>query len=110
MKQMVFLFLAILLEVAGSTTLKMSEQFTRLVPSVITIVAYIVAFYCLSLSLKTIPLGVAYAIWAGLGIVLTTVVSVVVFKQPINIPVVVGIALIIAGVVITNLFSKSVLH
>lgn len=103
----VFLGLAIIFEVIGSSFMKASEGFTKWLPSVIVVVAYLVCFYFLSLALKTIPLGVAYAIWAGLGIVLTAAVSVFIFKQKIDIAAIVGIVFIIIGVVIMNFFSKT---
>lgn len=101
-----FLALAIALEVTGSSFLKASEQFTKWLPSLITVIAFLGCFYFLSLALKSIPLGTAYAIWAGLGIVLTTLISVVIFKQKIDFPAIAGITLIVAGVVVMNVFSK----
>ena len=102
-----FLGLAIVLEVIGSSFMKASDGFTKWLPSTIVIVAYITCFYFLSLALKTIPLGVAYAIWAGLGIVLTAIVSIVVFKQKMDFAGIIGIVFIVAGVVIMNFFSKT---
>ena len=81
MKSYLFLFLAILFETVATSFMKQSEQFTKLVPSIVTIVGYIGAFYCLSLVLKTIPVGIAYAIWSGVGIILITLIGLVVFKQ-----------------------------
>ncbi|KGO86928.1 transporter [Flavobacterium rivuli WB 3.3-2 = DSM 21788] len=106
----VFLALAIILEVAGSSLLKAGEQFTKIIPSSLAILSYVACFYFLSMSLKHIPLGTAYAIWAGLGIVLTVGASVVIFKQSLDLPAVIGIVLIIAGVVVLNFFSKSAAH
>ncbi|REA56494.1 QacE family quaternary ammonium compound efflux SMR transporter [Dyadobacter luteus] len=103
----VFLSLAIVLEVIGSSFMKASDGFTKLLPSTIFVIAYLSCFYFLSLALKTIPLGIAYAIWAGLGIVLTVGVSVVIFKQKIDMAAIIGIAFIVAGVVIMNFFSKT---
>lgn len=105
-----FLSLAILLEVVGSSFMKASEGFSKLWPTIITIVAYIMCFFFLSQALKTIPLGIAYAIWGGLGIVLTAIISVVVFKQPLDIPAIIGIVLIVAGVFVMNFYSKSAAH
>ncbi|GKT21607.1 SMR family transporter [Acidovorax sp. SUPP3334] len=102
--------LAIAMEVGGTTALKASDGFTRLVPSLITGVAYAASFYALSLVLKTIPVGVAYAIWSGVGIVLISVVGWVVFNQRLDLPAMLGMALIIAGVLVVNLFSKSAGH
>ena len=90
-----FLGLAIVLEVIGSSFMKASDGFTKWLPSTIVIVAYITCFYFLSLALKTIPLGVAYAIWAGLGIVLTATVSVVIFKQKMDFAGIIGIVFIV---------------
>lgn len=101
-----YLGLAIIFEVIGSSFLKASEGFSKLIPSVVVIVTYVIAFYCLSLSIKTIPLSIAYAIWAGVGIILTVLVSVFIFKQAIDIPAIIGIAFIITGVLIINYFSK----
>lgn len=101
-----FLALAIIFEVIGSSFIKASNGFTKWIPSTIVIITYIIAFYCLSLSLKTLPLSIAYAIWAGVGIVLTVLVSVFIFKQPIDLPAIVGIIFIITGVLIINYFSR----
>lgn len=102
-----FLGLAIIFEVIGSSFIKASDGFTKLWPSSVVVVAYITCFYFLSLALKTIPLGVAYAIWAGLGIVLTAAVSVFIFKQKLDLPAIIGIILIVSGVVVMNFFSKT---
>lgn len=102
--------LAIALEVVGTTALKASDGFTRLVPSLITGVAYAASFYALSLALKTIPVGVAYAIWSGVGIVLISVVGWVVFRQRLDLAAIAGLGLIIAGVLVVNLFSSSAGH
>ena len=110
MKNYLFLLVAILLETLATTSLKASEGFTKPLPTVLTILGYIGAFYFLSLTLKTIPLGIAYAIWAGVGIVLTGIVGFVVFKQTLDTPTMIGIALIVAGVVVINLFSQSTGH
>ncbi len=106
----VYLGLAILFEVAGSSFIKASNGFSKLLPTLVVAVAYLVCFYFLSLSLKTIPLGTAYAIWGGAGIVLTTLVPVFVFKQAIDIPAIIGITLIVGGVFIINFFSKTTIH
>lgn len=105
-----FLSLAIVLEVLGSSFMKASNGFSKLLPTTITIIAYVVSFYFLSQALKSIPLGMAYAIWAGLGIVLTAAISVIVFKQTLDIPAIIGIVLIVAGVVVMSYFSKSAAH
>jgi len=106
----IYLFIAIVAEVIGTTTLKTSEQFTRIIPSIIVIVCYGTSFYCLSLVLKTIQLGVAYAIWSGAGIILIAILGMIYFKQIPDVPAVIGMLLIIAGVVTINLFSQTVGH
>ena len=102
-----FLGLAIIFEVVGSSFMKASEGFTKWLPSIVVVVAYLICFYFLSLALKSIPLGVAYAIWAGVGIVLTAMVSVFIFKQKLDFPAIIGILFIVIGVVIMNFFSKT---
>lgn len=101
---------AIISEVIASSLLQRSEQFTRLLPTVGMAVLYIFSFYMLSQALKAIPLGIAYAIWAGVGIVLTALVSVVIFKQTLDMWAITGIAMIIGGVVIMNVLSSSGEH
>ncbi|MDR1583487.1 MAG: multidrug efflux SMR transporter [Prevotellaceae bacterium] len=109
-KAVIFLILAIIFETVGTTFMKSSEQFTKLVPSVIMVIAYIACFYCLSIPIKTVPVGIVYAIWSAVGIVLITVVSAVVFKQIPDTPAITGCILIVAGVVIINVFSKTIGH
>ena len=102
--------LAIIAEVTGSTFLVKSEGFTRLWPSLAVVVLFCIAFYLLSQVIKVIPLGIAYAIWAGVGIILTAIVGYVIFKQALDLPASIGIALIISGVVVINLFSQTAGH
>lgn len=104
------LALAIVCEVTGSTFLQKSEQFTKSWPTAMMALCFIASLYFLSLALKMIPLGVAYAIWAGLGIVLTALVSVTVFRNTLDGPALAGMGLIVTGVVVMNLFSKTVTH
>ena len=106
----VYLVLAIVGELVGTSALKGAEGFTRLWPSLISIAGYVVAFYFLSLSLKDIPVGIAYAMWSAIGIVLVSIVGYFLHDQKIDLPAMVGIGLIIIGVVVMNLFSKSVSH
>lgn len=110
MKAYLFLFMAIVLEIIGTSTLKLSEQFTRPLPGITSIIAYITAFYFLSITLKTLPVGIAYAIWSGVGIVFISIIGVIYFKQSLDFPAILGLLLIIAGVIIINVFSKSVAH
>lgn len=105
-----YLAIAIIAEVIATNALKASAGFTQLIPSAIVVIGYGIAFYFLSLVLKTIPVGVAYAIWAGLGIVLVTVVAAIVFKQMPDLPAIIGIVLITSGVMVINVFSKTVSH
>ena len=110
MKNFLFLLGAILSETFATSMLKEAEQFTRLWPSVLTVVGYCASFYMLSLALRTMPVGVAYAIWSALGIVLVTFVGTIAFHQKPDLPAVLGMALIVAGVVVINLFSKMSVH
>lgn len=105
-----YLALAIGSEVIATLALKQSEGFTNLVYSIISVLGYVAAFYFLSFVLKTIPLGIAYAIWAGMGIVLIASISAVLFKQIPDLPAIIGMLLIISGVVVIHVFSKTVNH
>ncbi|WP_459187946.1 DMT family transporter [Parabacteroides sp. APC149_11_2_Y6] len=110
MKQYLFLLLAIVAETVATSFLKESQQFTRLTPSIITVLGYIAAFFCLSLVMKTIPVGIAYAIWSGVGIILISLIGLFFFKQHLDLPAIIGLAFIIIGVVVINVFSKTVSH
>ncbi|KIO74594.1 multidrug transporter [Pedobacter lusitanus] len=110
MKTYIFLFLAIVSEIIATTALKASEQFTRFWPSVVVVCGYAIAFYFLSLTLRKMDLGIAYAIWSGVGIVLVTALGAVFYKQKPDLPAVIGIAFIIIGVLIINLLSKNSGH
>ncbi|QTL04958.1 multidrug efflux SMR transporter [Aquabacter sp. L1I39] len=104
------LFIAICAEVIATSALKASEGFTKLWPSVIVTIGYVIAFYCLSLTLRTMSVGVAYAIWSGVGIVLVAGAGVILYGQKLDMPAIVGLGLIIAGVLVVNLMSNSVSH
>ena len=106
----VYLLLAIVSEVVATSALKSSESFSRLGPSVLTVVGYGVAFYLLSLTLREMPVGIAYAIWSGVGIVLVSLAAVVLFGQKLDLPALIGMGLIVAGVIVINVCSKSVVH
>lgn len=101
---------AIVCEVTGSTFLAKSDGFTKLVPTGITVIMFVLAFYLLSHVIKVIPLGMVYAIWSGIGIILTALVGFLVLKQSLDLPALIGIGFIVTGVVIMNLFSHSVGH
>ncbi len=105
-----FLFVAILAEVAATSFLKLSDGFTRAGPTAIMAVGYVVAFYFLSISLREIPTGVAYAIWSGVGVVLIAAIAWVTQGQKLDAPALAGIALIMVGVLVMNMFSKTVGH
>ena len=107
MPQWIFLSIAIVCEVIGTSALKASDGFTRLWPSVIVIVGYAAAFYFLSLTLKTIPVGVAYAVWAGAGVALIALIGWLYFGQTLDAPAIIGMLLIVAGVVVLNVFSDT---
>ncbi|HEX2011247.1 MAG TPA: SMR family transporter [Roseateles sp.] len=105
-----YLGAAIVAEVIATTALKSAESFTRFWPSVLTVLGYAIAFYCLSLTLRSIPTGIAYAIWSGVGIVLISLLGWLLHGQTPDLPALIGLGFIIAGVLIVNLFSKSVGH
>jgi small multidrug resistance pump len=109
---MVYLFLtiAIISEVVATAALKASENFTKPIPLVIVAVGYAIAFFCLSLTIRTLPVGIAYAIWAGCGIVLVTGAGYVLFGQKLDAAAIAGVSLIIAGVVVVNAFSETIAH
>ena len=102
--------LAIVAEVIATSALKASAGFTRLWPSAIVVLGYGTAFYCLSLTLQSLSVGVAYALWSGLGIVLVTIASYVLYRQSVDLPALIGMALIVAGVAVIQLFSKTAVH
>jgi small multidrug resistance pump len=104
------LAIAIVLEVTATTHLQLSEQLTKFAPTLIMMACYVASFYFLSIALQTIPIGIAYAIWSGLGIVLISAIGYVRFRQTLDTPALIGVALIVLGVVIANVFSKSAPH
>jgi small multidrug resistance pump len=108
--QWLYLAVAIVAEVIATSMLKTTESFTRLGPSLVVVAGYVTAFYFLTLTLKSIPVGVAYAVWSGVGIVLVALVAWLWHKQTLDLPAIIGMALIIAGVLVMNLFSRSVTH
>ncbi|MBW4708881.1 QacE family quaternary ammonium compound efflux SMR transporter [Roseobacter sp. YSTF-M11] len=106
----IYLVFAIITETIGTTALQASAQFSRFWPSVLVVVAYGISFYLLALALRLMPVGIVYAIWSGLGIVLIAVIGFVVFGQRLDTPALLGLALIILGIVIIHLFSSSATH
>lgn len=105
-----YLAMAIIAEVIATTMLKASAGFTRLWPSLLVVVGYSVAFWGLSMVVKTTPLGIVYAIWSGMGIVLVSIAAVFIYQQKLDWPAILGMGLIIAGVLVINLWSKSSVH
>ncbi len=105
-----YLAIAIAAEVVATTALKASDSFTKLYPALITVIGYSVAFYCLALTLRVIPVGIAYAIWSGAGIVAISLIGYIMFRQTLDTAALIGIGLIIAGVLVLNVFSKSAVH
>lgn len=109
-KHYLFLIIAVIAETVGTTSLQASQQFTRLWPSVLVVVSYAISFYLLALTLKYMPVGIMYALWSGLGIILISLIAFVYFGQRLDWPAIIGLSLIIAGIVVINVFSKTALH
>ena len=107
MKNWLILFIAIVAEVIATSALKASQGFSVFIPSCITVLGYTIALYFLSLTLKTIPMGIAYAIWSGAGIILISLVGWFGFKQQLDVPALIGLALMISGILVINIFSQS---
>jgi len=105
-----YLIVAIAFEVVGTSALKASDGFSKLWPSIISVTSYGLAIFLLSLTLRTLPTGIAYAIWSGVGIIFISAVGWVWFKQPLDTAAIIGLGMIIAGVVIVNVFSTSIPH
>ncbi|WP_299356701.1 SMR family transporter [uncultured Shimia sp.] len=109
-KGFMFLIAAVLFETIGTSALQASQQFTRLWPALTVVVAYAISFYLMGLTLKYIPVGITYAIWSGFGIVFIAIIGYFVFHQKLDLPAVMGMGLIIVGILIIHLFSKTVSH
>ncbi len=110
MNHWIALAIAICGEVTATTALKASNELTRLVPSIIVVIGYGIAFYFMAISMRVLPVGIMYAIWSGMGIVLVSIIGWLVYKQALDLPSIIGVMLIISGVIVINLFSKSVGH
>ncbi len=106
----IYLIIAIISEVVATSALKASEGFTRLSWSIVVVAGYGLAFFFLSLTLRTIPVGIAYAVWSGVGVVLISLAGWIFYRQPLDTAAIVGIVLITAGVIVLNVFSKSAAH
>ena len=109
-KAYLFLVIAILFETVGTTALQASHQFTRLAPSILVVFAYGAAFYCLAFALRFMPVGIAYAIWSGLGIVFIATIGFFIFDQRLDWPALLGITMILGGILVIHLFSGSASH
>jgi small multidrug resistance pump len=105
-----YLIIAIVAEVIATSALKATEEFSRLGPSLIVVIGYLTTYYFLTLSLRTIPVGIAYALWAGIGLLLVVLVAAVVYRQIPDWPAIIGMGLIISGVAVIHLFSTTVRH
>ena len=105
-----YLAIAIIAEVIATSALKASDEFTRLIPSMVVVIGYAVAFYFMTLVIRTIPIGITYAIWSGLGIVLIAAVGFVYYRQALDLPAIIGMGLIVSGVVVINVFSNTAAH
>jgi small multidrug resistance pump len=105
-----YLAAAIMFEVVATTALKQTDGFTRLWPSLVTVGGYALAFYFLSLPLRVLPVGIIYALWSGVGIVFITAIGWVWFRQTLDLAAIIGILLIVSGVLVLNLFSKTLAH
>lgn len=110
MNGVVYLVIAIVGEVIATSFLRASAGFTQLVPSIVVVVGYCVTFYFFSLALQTIPVGIGYAIWSGVGIILVSIIAYFAHGQTLDLPALIGIGLILAGVLVINLFSQSSAH
>ena len=110
MKSWLLLLVAVVCEVVGTSAIKYSNDFTKVIPSIVVFVGFGMAFYILSMSLKVIPIGMAYAVWSGLGIVLISIIGHFVFNQRLDTPAFIGMGFILAGVLIMQVFSSAVAH
>lgn len=106
----IYLLMAVAAETIGTTALQASQQFSKLLPSVIVVLAYAVSFYLLALTLKFMPVGVMYAIWSGLGILFIALIAWIIFGQKLDAPAMIGMAMIVAGIVVINVFSNTATH
>ena len=105
-----YLALAIAAEVAGTSLLKVTEEFTKLIPTTFLVIFYLISFWLMTLALRDLPLGIVYAVWSGLGIVLVAIIGAFIYKEVPDLASMIGMALIISGVIVMHLFSKSIQH
>lgn len=107
MQSWILLFVAIVSEVTATTSLKLSDGFTRLVPSIVVVLGYGISFYCLAITLRSIPVGIVYAIWSGIGISLISMIGWLMLGQKLDLPAMIGIGLIVCGVLVIHVFSHA---
>jgi len=107
---MSYLGITIVLEVIATSLLKASAEFTNLAPSLFVVVGYTISFYCLTLALRTFPIGIAYAIWTGVGVTMVTLIATIMYKEMPDLPALIGISMIISGVIVIHTFSTSIRH
>jgi small multidrug resistance pump len=107
MQSWLLLFVAIISEVTATTSLKLSDGFTKLIPSLVVILGYGISFYCLAITLRTIPVGIVYAVWSGIGISLISIIGWVMLGQKLDMPAILGICLIVSGVLVIHVFSQA---
>jgi len=105
-----YLTLAILTETIATSTLKASQEFTKLVPSIVVLLGYGISFYFMTLVLRSVPIGITYAVWSGVGIVLIAAVGAIFYKEIPDLPAIIGMGLIVVGVIVIHLFSKTISH
>ncbi|MFV0349122.1 MAG: DMT family transporter [Halodesulfovibrio sp.] len=110
MNNWILLCIAVFGEVIATSCLKINEGFTKLIPSFFVFIGYGVSFYCLSLTLKTMPLGIVYAVWSGLGILIVSLIGWILFEQKLDFWAIIGMSLILSGVLVLNLLSRSSVH
>ena len=109
-KAYLILMIAIVFETIGTAALQASQQFTKPIPSIIVVIGYGLAFYMMALTLKFLPVGITYAVWSGLGIISISVIAYFAFGQKLDLPAILGMSLIVVGILIINLFSKTAVH
>ncbi|MCM8532168.1 MAG: SMR family transporter [Lentisphaeraceae bacterium] len=107
MKDYIWLAVAIVFEVGATTMLVKTKEFTKVIPSIAVIIGYILSFYCMSFSLRTIPVGISYAIWSGIGITAISLIAYFSYGQKLDLPAILGMSLILSGVLIIKIYSKS---
>jgi small multidrug resistance pump len=109
-KAYLILLVAVVFETIGTAALQASQQFTKPIPSIIVVIGYGIAFYMMALTLKVLPVGITYAVWSGLGIISISIIAYFAFGQKLDLAAILGMGLIVAGILVINLFSKTAVH